>query len=139
MNAANEIIVTKSFPSIGRLQPLSSFLEGLQILAKIKTGDVHNDVEEGNSGTSVVGGLHSSQSRKTRWAKTSPYLVCKPNVLGTFLSIFECLGVVIMIPEQENHSVNWFAARNGQLEGVRNERQTHGTKDMHSSSSPKTS
>lgn len=35
------------------------------------------------------------------------YLIRKPNVLGALLSIFEFLGIIIMISEEEYHAVDW--------------------------------
>lgn len=62
MDTTNEVMFAKSLSSIGRLQHPSGFLECLQLLAEIKTGDIHNDVKQRNSCTGVGGRLISHQS-----------------------------------------------------------------------------
>jgi len=53
VNITNEIILTKSLPSICRFESLGFHFEGSQVISEINFRDIHDYVEKSESGTGI--------------------------------------------------------------------------------------
>lgn len=87
MYFSNKFKLCNSATSHGRAKFPSEILESLQIIAKLNIGDVIDDIEKRNTGTSILDRLEPSSADLALNLHNFHNLVCEPYTLGTALNL----------------------------------------------------
>lgn len=86
VDVLDKIVVNNLLPASGWREVFGKFLEASQVLAKLDVWNIHDDVEQGNGGTSVAGSL-----------------VCEPHMIWAGALLLD--EVILDIAEEEDETM----------------------------------